>query len=516
MENGESFKLGRGPFGISLSRAVVLVLLFTVAGAVETIRLSSLHDANVWVHLRLGDWILANKTWPTTGLFSQDSNLAWRDFTWAADMVMAVAFRVLGLAAVPALWVVYRFLLAVVTFLLAGGSRENLWLPALLTALAQYLLYGLGPLEAGNSALLFGVLLFVLIEVRRSRRLQHLFWLPLLFVVWANVELGFVYGIGLLLLFFGSLVVDGVGYGRKAQLAAETPIGTTAVVAGACLLATLFSPYGYHSYSTFFALQTSTANKYLPAHTAMTFHQPQDYVLLLLTMAAFFSLGVKRSRDPFLFPVLVMCTVLSFHAQGENWLATLAAIAVIGNELPAEEVARFQPSVARFCWRELLLPAASSLVVLLFLYVLWVPRQRVVLLGRVSNDFPVRACDYIRQHQLPAPLFNSYAWGGFLTWYLPEYPVAIDARRSLYPDDSETDYFKVMKVDIPYQSFPPMRQARTFLLDRQSVMGDALRGLPGFQVAYGDSISIVLLREGETMAASGGQTEEAAAAKTVP
>ena len=516
MGNGENLKFGRGPFGISLSRAVTLVLLFTVAGAAETIRLSSLHDANVWVHLRLGDWILANRAWPATSLFSQASNLAWRDFTWTADMVMAVAFRVLGLGAVPALWVVYRFLLVIVTFFLAGGSRENLWFPSFLSALAQYLLYGLGPVEAGNSALLFGILLFALMEARRSRKFRRLFWLPLLFVIWANVDLGFVYGIGLLLLFFGSLVMEGTGYGRRAQAAAETPIGTLAVVAVSCLLGTMFSPYGYHSYSTFFAVQTSPANKYLPAHTAMTFRQPQDYVLLLLTMAAFFSLGVKRSRDPFLFPVLIVCTVLSFYAQGENWLATLAAIAVIGKELPAEEVARLQPSVARLRWSELVLPAASSLVVLLFLYVLWVPRQRGVLLGRVSNDFPVRACDYIRQHQLPAPLFNSYAWGGFLIWYLPEYPVAIDARRGLYPDDSETDYFRVMKVDIPYQSFSPMRQARAFLLDRQSVMGDALRGLPGFQVAYEDNISIVLLRESETMAASGVQTEGAAAAKTVP
>jgi hypothetical protein len=40
-----------------------------------------------------------------------------------------------------------------------------------------------------------------------------------------------------------------------------------------------------------------------------------------------------------------------------------------------------------------------------------------------------------------------------------------------------------------------MKRARTLLLERQSVMSEALRGLPGFQVAYEDSISIVLLQE---------------------
>jgi len=124
-----------------------------------------------------------------------------------------------------------------------------------------------------------------------------------------------------------------------------------------------------------------------------------------------------------------------------------------------------------------------------------VPRDRQVLLSRLVADFPVGACDYIRKHQAPLPLFNNYAWGGFLAWYLPEYPVAIDGRVGLYPDDLETDYFKVMKVLIPYQRLAPMEDARTLLLDKQNVMGDALRTLPGFQVAYEDNISIVLLQE---------------------
>jgi hypothetical protein len=107
----------------------------------------------------------------------------------------------------------------------------------------------------------------------------------------------------------------------------------------------------------------------------------------------------------------------------------------------------------------------------------------------------VRAADYIRQHQLPQPLFNSYAWGSFLMWYLPDYPVAIDQRRGLYPEQEELDYFKVMNAEIPYQSYPPMRQARTLLLDKVTPMGDALRDVPGFRVAYEDSISIVLIQE---------------------
>ena len=80
-------------------------------------------------------------------------------------------------------------------------------------------------------------------------------------------------------------------------------------------------------------------------------------------------------------------------------------------------------------------------------------------------------------------------------WYLPEYPLAIDGRRGLYPEEEEVDYFKVMNVEIPYQSFSLMKQASTLLLDKIGPMGEALRGLPAFRVAYEDEISIVLWQD---------------------
>jgi len=143
-----------------------------------------------------------------------------------------------------------------------------------------------------------------------------------------------------------------------------------------------------------------------------------------------------------------------------------------------------------------------SLGLVVLLYGLLVPRDRNALLGRMAENLPVRACDYIREQQLPAPIFNTQTWGGFLTWYLPEYPVAIDGRRALYPDKWETDYFRVMKVLAPYQDFAPMIQARTLLLYKQSVMGDALRNLAGFRVAYEDNLAVVLVHDNDTRASS--------------
>jgi hypothetical protein len=492
MSNGDNRNAVLRPLGASLGVVGVLVVLFSAGAALEAMRLSSLGHYEVWGHLRAGSWILTNKSWPATGLFSQAANFPWQDCNWAPDAVIGLAYRVLGLSAVVGLWMVYRLVLAAVTFLLAGGSRENFWFPAGLSVVAQYLLFGLGPVGAGNSAIFFAVELFVLVQSRITGQFRRLFWLPLLFVLWANCDLGFVYGVALLVLFVAAAsTVEKIV--RKGEPAYEINLGTVAGVSGACLLATLLTPYGYHAYSTFLAIQTSPANRYIFEYTAMTFHLPQDYVLLLLTMTAFLAMGLRRSRDLFLLSALVLCAALSFYAQGGNWLVVLAAVGAIGNQFSREGAVQAEKQAEPRNW--FLLPAAVSLGVVVLLYGLLVPRDPSVLMDRIARNLPVRACDFIRQHQLPAPLFNTQTWGSFLTWYLPEYPVAIDGRRGLYPDYWETDYFRVMKVLAPYQSFSPLLQARTLLLYNHSMMGDALRSAPGFQVAYQDDMALVLVHQ---------------------
>ena len=122
------------------------------------------------------------------------------------------------------------------------------------------------------------------------------------------------------------------------------------------------------------------------------------------------------------------------------------------------------------------------------------PRDRGTLLARAGRAYPVAASDAIRERHLPGPIFNSYEWGGFLMWYLPEYPVAIDGRPSLYSDDDVLRYSKVMNADLPYTSDPALTAARTLVLPRHSLMGEALKDVSGFQTAYGDETAIVLVK----------------------
>jgi hypothetical protein len=137
---------------------------------------------------------------------------------------------------------------------------------------------------------------------------------------------------------------------------------------------------------------------------------------------------------------------------------------------------------------------AALVLIALAAGTLRLPSRYETLMAKVGETFPVRASDYIRQNQLPQPLFNTYRWGGFLVWYLPEFPVIIDSRIDLYRDDVSVPYFKLTQAEIPLQSHPGFVQAQTFLMEAKSPIAEALANLPDFRVVYRDDVACVLVR----------------------
>lgn len=494
--------LRNGPLDTALPRIGTMLLLFASAAVFEAKNLSSLtslSNGDIWWHLRTGIWILQNHGVPHSGLFSQSPDLPWTASSWAYDLLVALGFRMQGLRSVPVMLMIFKLAFAVATFLLAGGLRGRFWPAVVLSATTQYILGHVQPGPGYCSMLFFAVELLLLNESRR-RGVRFLFWLPPLFLVWANLDIQFVFGILLLALF---LITSFLGkFGRSSAEHVQHKWVTVSprnvgLIATLCGIATLFTPYAYHLYGVFWGSVASAANRYLPDFRAMSFRQPQDYVLMLLTMAAFLALGLRRSHDPFQIALMIGCTMLSFYAQGDAWLASLAAIAVISEAMSDDAIRNATGAVEaghQRTWKgQILIAGGLSVAILLLAAALGIPGSQDALLAKAAQTYPVTACNYIREHQLPQPLFNPYEWGGFLTWYLPEYPVAIDGRTGLYDDDFVVQYFKAMNADVRYQADPAMANAGTLLLQRRSLMGEALRTLPTFRVAYSDSVAVVLI-----------------------
>ena len=478
-------------------RVAALLSAFTLPAGYEALRLSALADNDIWWHLRTGLWILQDHAIPRTGLFSQWSSLPWIDVSWGFDLLTALAYWRFGLAALP-LWLMFgQLAIAAALFLLARTASQKFWPAVILAAIGQCCIVPLQPRPALCSIFFLAVELAILLTSRRTRDAQRLLWLPPMFLLWANLDRQFAYGLLALALFCVAALIERLG--RNSNLPwlnsglATIDGAKLALAAVASLLATFFTPYTWRLHALIWQTATSSAaDRYFRPLHAMRFRQPQDYALMLLVMTAFFALGRRRSRDLFLIPLLIIAAVISFRLQRDNWLVVVVSIAITANALLSREEDGASEASPPY-GRDTILAAALSLI-LAAAVGLRIGATKS-LHPKLSASFPVAAAEYIRQRQLPQPLFNAYEWGGFLTWYLPEYPVYIDGRADLYGDDVNIPYFKLMQAEIPLQAHPGFASAQTFLLQASSPLGQALASLPGFQIAYRDNLAVVIVRE---------------------
>jgi hypothetical protein len=478
-------------------RVVALLATITFPAAFEGLRLSALADNDIWWHLRTGLWILQDHAIPRSGLFSQSSSLPWIDASWGFDLLTGMAYRRFGLAALPLSLMFLQLAIATGLFMLARVTSRKFWPAVILTAIGQCCIVPLQPRPALCSIFFLAVELAILLTSRRTGDTQRLFWLPAIFLLWANLDRQFAYGLFALALFCLAAVIERLGRNSGLQWLNTGLLPLNGVkltlAAGGSLLATFFTPYTWHLHALIWQSATSSAaDRYFRPLHAMRFRQPQDYLLMLLVMTAFFVLGRRRSRDVFLISLLIVAAVISFRLQRDNWLVVVVSVAIIGNALFSLEENRVL-DVSRPYRRDTIVAAALAIIVAAALG-LRIGATRS-LHPKIAAAYPVAAAEYIRQSNLPQPLFNAYEFGGFLTWYLPEYPVYIDGRIDLYGDGINIPYFKLMQAEIPLQSHAGFTSAQTFFLQADSPLGEALVTLPGFRLIYRDKLAVVIVRE---------------------
>lgn len=490
---------------IPILQCAVLVALLVSRSTIEAIRLKSLENANSWLQLQVGNWIMAHRAIPRYGIFSQSSAMAWADPNWGLQMGLAVLYRMIGIRGIPVGVMVLDLLFTMAMFVLAGGRRGNFWFVAAIALWAQIALSGLSPVPTVLcSASMFALELALLLRSRADGGQKLLYGVPLLIVVWVNVDWHSVLGVIVVILFCLVNSIQPLLRNNYRLLdlrhKRDLPPALLGSVAGATGIASLISPSSYHSYVTawqsLFGVSPLT-NSLLTK--PLNFREPQHYLLMLLAMCAFFVVGRQQARDVFQILLLPGCASLSFAFRPEAWVIVVASVAVIG-ELVAGTDTQVGPSmqISNATFRSAV--AAATLV--LIIAATRIPSVRNSLLEVAAKELPVRACDFIRRKHLPTPIYNELSWGDFLAWYLPEYPVSIDDRYELYGEGLTAHYYEMTTG----RTAPAFSTFNTILLSTSNVLIQAPNmypnvedvfhfTFPGFQEVYRDELAVVLTRQ---------------------
>lgn len=488
----QSLKLSLANYEPSFRRSLFLIILYSIP-AWLTFRSTGLVDADVWWHLRTGQWIVQHRWVPYTDSFSRfGMGRPWAAYSWVFEVAIYGLFTRLGL--VGLLVYVYALMLAVTAALhsLVRKFEPRLPYSVALTGLA---LLALAPFYTPRPWL-FTILFFILelnilVTVQRSRRYRILLLLLPLFALWANVHIQFVYGLFVLGIValedpLDRLLLKG-REGREEDK--PLPFRTMACVIAGCLIAILVNPYHYRIYAIVWdTLKLGGLYDVISELQALQFRNLTDWLVLLMTLAAAFALGRRGEIRPVWALLLLSGAFLSFRSGRDSWFIVIVAVVIIPS---ARSAARIAWPRARSTTEAFILVAIVGIV--LFTTILSSPLSESDLQRRVAETYPVAAAEFVEQRGYRGPLYNDFDWGGYLIWRLPELPVSIDGRSNLHNAERIKQTLKAWNGESNWSSDPELAAAHVVMAQKNLPLTQLLRLDSRFELVYEDQVAVVFI-----------------------
>lgn len=294
-----------------------------------------------------------------------------------------------------------------------------------------------------------------------------LWLLPPLMLVWTNVHFGFAGGLGLILAYAGTELLEMV-CGETRRHAALDRLRRAWIWFAGTALVTLANPWGWGLYRAL-ALQLRSTTyqqtwivEWQPvrvnwdaAKAALTLGGPKGALIMLLAIAVIAAALAVFRRQPGAAVLLLGASYAP--VQHIRMGALFASVAVVvGGPLFDAAALRIGSWIRPLRLRPVLAGAAVAVLAALA----FARSFDLVTNGYYSGSildysafgaglswwFPRRAAEFIQRENLPGEILNNYDAGGYLTWKLgPQRRVYIDGRDTLFGIQRVDEYHRVFQ-----------------------------------------------------------------------
>lgn len=418
---------------------VLLVTLFTLIFVIAT-RVPV--DTDTWWHLRSGETTLESGMIRSDPFSHTMQGERWINHSWAAQIVMVGAYELagdVGLALYTAILATIG--LAFIYPILTGNAYLRAFV-LILAAITASVFWSARPQMI--SFAFSGLTLYLLYRHKHGDRLRErvppAWLLPPLMLVWGNMHAGFSIGF----IFLGGVLageIIALVLGQVKDRASSRQTIRTFILVGLLSVAALVvNPYGLDMLRVpFETVSIGALRQYIQEWQSPDFQQTQTWPFIFMLIALIGSYGVIRQRIQATDFVLAAGTLFMALLYGRN-IAVFAVAAAPALSLGLDALLR--ENRLDFTPRKSVSPQQGRLNAALISLILFaaIANAASVLNADTVAKFqrrtlPVEAADFIAETQPPGPMFNSYNWGGYLLWALPDYPVYVDGRTDLYRSD---------------------------------------------------------------------------------
>ena len=399
-------------------------------------------DSDIFWALKSGELIAATFTVPAVDPFSYTfAGSPWIDFTWGFQLIAHYFFTIAGgwyglfILEIGLLALTFAFLYLDIRLLSSG----RLWMAAALVALFFATAHQRFFIRPHLFAYLFIVLYFYLLNLSESGRSKR--WVLLLIplqVLWVNIHSSFVLGAFITGGYAAGAFIDeyilGRGEGRRRV---STATWLLIAVAVALPLVSLINPYGYRL--AFFPLvhmggENAEALRYIGEWTPLNLKEMLFYfypwpVNHFVLKALFYALVIAmimnrrnlKARYLILLPPVAYMALL--HVR---WTVIFAlfALPILASNL--SDLFGRRPGMARL--RAPLMLFTVAVTALLLYAFIEIKDRRDYGIGIKEGHFPEGTASFVRDSGIKGNIINSYVYGGYLIYNLPEHKVFIDGR----------------------------------------------------------------------------------------
>jgi len=483
------------PWLYPLLACLVLAFLFAI---------HPINDSDLGLHLKGGQWILENHRFPSTDTYTYTlADRSYLDIHWFYQVVLYFLYRLGGYSL---LTLFHALLIAATGFLAFKRLRftgASYWICSVLlltTLLACEIRFRVRPEIA--SWLLLSLTLWVL-ELRNTQNRDLLWLLPILQLVWVNVEGLFILG----WVVMGLYVVSGLSSPRGLD---KKLLRYSLIAAGVCILNPNFFRGMAYPVSNFITLTNPVMHDSLKELQSPWFATPSllfapTLYLLLYKLFSFFLFGLMTA---------------TFHRRTlRDWLMALVFFALSASafrNIPLFLVACIP--LAAPCWKDLewawlrkaqaaflSRPMAAGLFVLLVLGIslrvvtgaYYVSDRRTDRFGLGLDNLaqPVRASEFLVEKHLDGKILNQLDDGGWLDWQGPQ-KTFIDGRFEVSGADF---YYQYLAAATPggLAALAGKYQADIlFFSSHNASWTGQLQSMPDWRPVYLDPCTVVYLRKG--------------------
>ncbi len=409
-------------------------------------------DPDFGWHLRAGTDLLKTFVIPKTDPYAHSlPNWPWVNHEWLSDTIVAFIYNQLGAITVIILFAV----LIALIFLLSASVEKVGWSYKILAGLIGLLaaLPILGVRMQMITLLGIAWLIWTLYRYRRNQ-IRHLWWLPVVFLLWANLHGGFVIGLLIIALFW---LCEGMKYLlitwrptwyknlRITELTLKLKqlkhLFIIGLVSGAV---TFINPYGWGLYYDFYKLFN---NPFAIQHISEWQPVTLDNAIALnfalyLILFAFLLIFTYRKVEPTRWMMLGLFLYLSLLYWRNMPFFMIVSVGFLA-EILQQQTNLVLSAVGKNKWFLLGTVIMAGIIL----------GQRIDdVAGKLANPdqgfragkYPIDAVRWAKANpdKIGKIMFNEYDWGGFLVWQFPEQKVFVDGRMPFWQTKDRFPFFE--------------------------------------------------------------------------